>query len=103
MRRSLAGAIARVGLSASVVVSGTYVLVYLYRWEWHRAQVAGLFFLAAEIGLVGTAVLDRLRDAPPKPSTATGAVPARAAGAATQQQARRSAHCHARRKLGMSA
>lgn len=45
----------------AMVASGAYLFVYLYRWEWHRAIIAGVLFLAAEIGLVGTAVLDRLR------------------------------------------
>ncbi len=41
--------------------SGVYLFVYLYRWEWHRAMIAGLLFLVAEIALVAAAVLDRLR------------------------------------------
>jgi hypothetical protein len=53
----------RVGLALATVVmavSGWYVFVYLYRWEWNRAIVAGIIFLAAEIGLLGGALLDRL-------------------------------------------
>jgi hypothetical protein len=52
----------RVGLALATVVmavSGWYVFVYLYRWEWNRAIVAGIIFLAAEIGLLGGALLDR--------------------------------------------
>lgn len=44
-----------------LVASGWYLLLYLYRWEWNRAQVAGLFFVAAEVGLVGAALFARLR------------------------------------------
>ncbi len=44
-----------------LVASGFYLLLYLYRWEWNRAQVAGLFFVAAEVGLVGAAIFARLR------------------------------------------
>jgi hypothetical protein len=44
-----------------LAVSGLYLLVYLYRWEWNRALVAGLFFVAAEIAAVATTVLRRLR------------------------------------------
>ncbi|HET9442382.1 MAG TPA: hypothetical protein VFO65_03605 [Acidimicrobiales bacterium] len=44
-----------------LVIAATYVFVYLYRWEWHRALVAGVLFLAAEVGLAAGAVLDRLR------------------------------------------
>ena len=54
----------RVGsvLTAVVLVtSATYMLVYLYRWEWNRALVSGLFFLAAEIAIVATSLSRRLR------------------------------------------
>jgi hypothetical protein len=43
-----------------MAVSGWYVFVYLYRWEWNRAIVAGIIFLAAEIGLLGAALVVRL-------------------------------------------
>lgn len=42
-------------------MSGAYLFVYLYRWEWNRAVMAGLFLLAAEIGLVGAAILERIK------------------------------------------
>jgi hypothetical protein len=45
-----------------LVISGVYLLVYLYRWEWNRALVAGLFFVAAEVAIIGAAVLRRLRE-----------------------------------------
>jgi hypothetical protein len=35
--------------------------VYLYRWEWNRALIAGLFFVAAEVAAMGTSLLRRLR------------------------------------------
>ena len=44
-----------------LVASGAYLLVYLYRWEWNRALVAGVFFVAAEIAIVGTSLVKRLR------------------------------------------
>jgi hypothetical protein len=53
----------RIGLLALLVVlvaAGWYVFVYLYRWDWNRAVVSGIIFLAAEIGLLGALVLDRL-------------------------------------------
>jgi hypothetical protein len=53
----------RIGIALAVVVmavSGWYVFVYLYRWEWNRAIVAGIIFIAAEIGLLGAALLDRM-------------------------------------------
>jgi hypothetical protein len=37
------------------------VFVYLDRWEWNRAMVAGILFIGAEVAFVGALVLDRLR------------------------------------------
>lgn len=54
----------RIGASVAVVTlaaSGTYLFVYLYRWEWNRALVAGVFLLATEVALAAYAVLSRLR------------------------------------------
>jgi hypothetical protein len=53
----------RVGLAVTGVVlvaSGAYVLVYLYRWEWNRALIAGVFFVAAELALTLQLVLGRI-------------------------------------------
>lgn len=53
----------RVGLLAAVVTlgaSGWYVAVYLARWEWNRALMAGVIFVAAELGLLGLVLVDRL-------------------------------------------
>jgi hypothetical protein len=47
-------------LALVLVGSGAYVLVYLARWEWVRAQIAGLFFLAALITLATGLVLRRI-------------------------------------------
>lgn len=44
-----------------LVASGGYVLVYLYRWEWNRALMAGVFFIAAEIALIGAALASRMQ------------------------------------------
>jgi hypothetical protein len=44
-----------------LVASGAYVGVYLYRWEWNRALIAGIFFLAAELAIGIDLVLARLR------------------------------------------
>lgn len=45
----------------TLVGSGAYVLIYLYRWEWHRAIVAGVFFLGTEIALAAAVILERLQ------------------------------------------
>ena len=53
----------RIGLAALLIVlvaAGWYVFVYLHRWEWNRALVSGIIFLAAEVALLGALVLDRL-------------------------------------------
>lgn len=41
--------------------AGIYVFVYLYRWEWNRALIAGVFLLVAEVALVASMLSDRLR------------------------------------------
>lgn len=43
-----------------LAASGTYVLVYLFRWEWHRAIITGIFFLATELALSVMVVLHKL-------------------------------------------
>ncbi len=44
-----------------LVSSGAYLLIYLYRWEWNRAIISGIFFLGAEIALASSMILVRLR------------------------------------------
>jgi hypothetical protein len=46
---------------ATLIGSGAYVFIYLYRWEWNRAQVSAAIFVAAEVGLIGWLLADRLR------------------------------------------
>ena len=41
-------------------VSATYLLVYLYRWEWNRALISGVFFVAAEVSVVTILLSARL-------------------------------------------
>ncbi|MGK2930432.1 MAG: hypothetical protein ACSLFO_12725 [Acidimicrobiales bacterium] len=40
---------------------GGYAVVYLVRWEWNRAIIAGICFLAVEVIVVGVLILERLR------------------------------------------
>lgn len=51
---------ANVLAAATLAGSGTYLFVYLFRWEWNRAIIAGVFFLAAQMALSTSAVLGRL-------------------------------------------
>lgn len=40
--------------------SGGYLFVYVYRWEWHRALLVGILFLATLVGLCTGLVVRRL-------------------------------------------
>ena len=54
----------RIRYAAAIIAllcTGVYLFVYLYRWEWHRAIVAGVLLLAAEVGIATSVLLDRLR------------------------------------------
>ena len=44
----------------AAVASGTYVFVYIYRWEWNRALIMLGFFVATEVALATGLVLHRL-------------------------------------------
>jgi len=59
--RSLSRILARLLVVVVAAASGTYLIVYLYRWEWNRALISGLFFLAAEVAYVGTSLRDEIR------------------------------------------
>ncbi len=48
-------------VAVALIAAGFYVFVYLYRWEWNRAIMAGVLFVAAEIALATALVLDKLR------------------------------------------
>lgn len=45
----------------SLIATGTYVFVYLYRWEWNRAILTATLFIAAEIALVAMVLIKRVR------------------------------------------
>jgi hypothetical protein len=67
--------VAYAALVGTAGAAGWYFFAYLTRWEWNRALVSALIFLAAELGLIGALLLDRvqrlrneigaLRDRPP--------------------------------------
>lgn len=59
-------------LIAAVAACGVYLFVYLVRWEWHRALVAGVLFVAAEVALAAAAILDRLRSIEGRLAAGTG-------------------------------
>ena len=54
----------RIGYAVGAAVllsSGSYIFVYLYRWEWNRALMAAALFVATEVALLAAVVLERLR------------------------------------------
>ncbi len=44
----------------TVAATGSYVFVYLYRWEWHRALIVAMLFIAAELALSCSLVIRRV-------------------------------------------
>ena len=38
------------------------MFVYLYRWEWNRALISGVIFLAAEVAVIGWFLNSRVSD-----------------------------------------
>jgi hypothetical protein len=53
----LAGALG----GAMMFFTALYFFVYLWRWEWNRALIAGVLFVAAEVAMASATVLSRLR------------------------------------------
>ena len=56
-----AGRVAQLAALLVLIGSGVYLVLYLYRWEWNRALIAGVFVLISEVGLGIALVLQRLR------------------------------------------
>lgn len=46
------------GLSAAATLF--YLVVYLYRWQWNRALICGVLFVAIEVFLLGVMLLSRV-------------------------------------------
>jgi hypothetical protein len=42
-----------------LAITGAYTLIYLFRWQWNRAIITGIFFLAAELALAIVLLLRR--------------------------------------------
>lgn len=59
MNRSVVHRLGRLMSGVVLVASGSYVFIYLVRWEWNRALIAGLFFLAAELVLIADVLMVR--------------------------------------------
>ncbi len=46
---------------ATLVGSGVLLFLSLFRWEWNRTLIAGMFFIAAEIGVLAAVIIERLK------------------------------------------
>jgi len=46
----------------TLALTGGYLFVYLYRWEWNRAIISGIIFLAAEVAVIGWALNNKLNE-----------------------------------------
>jgi hypothetical protein len=46
--------------SLAAAGAGTYMVVYLYRWQWQRAILCGILLLVVEVMLLGIVLLGRL-------------------------------------------
>jgi hypothetical protein len=59
-KRNASGVALRTLIGLVLAVSGVYLIVYLYRWEWNRAVISGIFFVAAELVAVAAMLFSRL-------------------------------------------
>jgi hypothetical protein len=48
--------------AVTLALSGGFLFVYLYRWEWNRAILSGIIFLAAEVAVIGWALNSKLNE-----------------------------------------
>lgn len=48
-------------MAAMGAVCAAYTVIYLVRWEWNRALIAAIFFVAVEVLFVGAMVVNRIR------------------------------------------
>jgi hypothetical protein len=55
-----AGRIAGLLGTAVLLATGLYFFVYLWRWEWNRAIIAGVLFIATEVAIAAVTVLNRI-------------------------------------------
>lgn len=61
MTRAVASFVTWLSLLAVTVVAGGYTVTYLFQWQWVRAQIAGIAFVAALVVASTLVVLGRLR------------------------------------------
>jgi hypothetical protein len=59
--RAVASFVTWLSVVAVLVVAGGYTVTYLFQWQWMRAQIAGIAFVAALVVASTLAVLARIR------------------------------------------
>ena len=57
----IASGISMVVAVATTFAGAAFLALYLLRWEWHRALIAGIILIVAEVALGGALILRRLR------------------------------------------
>jgi hypothetical protein len=58
--RSVFTLLQRTLIAVVLAGSGGYLIVYLYRWEWNRALISGVVFIAAEVAMATSVLGSRL-------------------------------------------
>lgn len=58
----IARRLAYIMLAIVIAASGAYLFIYLYRWEWNRALISGMIFLAAEVAVIGWVLNNKLTE-----------------------------------------
>lgn len=53
--------VSRVLGAGALFFTALYFFVYLWRWEWNRALIAGILFVATEVAVAAAIILHRLR------------------------------------------
>ena len=71
------GRIAKLLGGVIMATTALYFFVYLWRWEWNRALIAGVLFVATEVAMASATVLNRLQGLSEKLATPDPAVLAR--------------------------
>ncbi len=72
-----AGRIAKLLGGVVMATTALYFFVYLWRWEWNRALIAGVLFVATEVAMASATVLNRLHGLSDRLATPDPAVLAR--------------------------
>jgi hypothetical protein len=67
--------LALLGGAASAAACAAYTIIYLYRWEWHRALMAAAFLVVTEVALATVTILRKLAALDQRLDAMTAAAP----------------------------